>query len=76
MNEAVRQNQALWAELRKIHCEQPSAYYDIAGFKVGGLSLKCDCAYLRNMHQDADGWWWLDDEQLRIPQTYSIKATR
>lgn len=36
----------------------------------------CDGEYLRNMRQDSDGWWWLADERIRIPHSYSIKAVR
>ena len=36
----------------------------------------CDYEYLRNMHRDEHGWWWLADDMFRIPHTYSIKATR
>jgi hypothetical protein len=36
----------------------------------------CDGPYLRNMRQDEDGWWWLTDERIRIPHTFSLKATR
>jgi SAM-dependent methyltransferase len=40
MNELVRTNREHWTELVRIHTEQPSAYYDIARFKAGGLSLR------------------------------------
>jgi SAM-dependent methyltransferase len=36
----------------------------------------CDGPYLRNMRQDERGWWWLDDEKLRVPHSYSLKAVR
>jgi SAM-dependent methyltransferase len=35
----VKQNHAHWTELARIHA-QPSRYYDIDGFKAGGLSLR------------------------------------
>jgi hypothetical protein len=35
----------------------------------------CDYEYLRNMRRADDGWWWLADETLRVPHTYSLKAT-
>jgi len=40
MNELVSTNREHWTELVRIHTEQPSAYYDIARFKAGGLSLR------------------------------------
>lgn len=36
----------------------------------------CDYEYLKNMSRDESGWWWLDNTMIRIPHTYSIKATR
>jgi SAM-dependent methyltransferase len=36
----------------------------------------CDGAYLKNMRQDAGGWWWMADENIRIPHSFSIKAVR
>lgn len=36
----------------------------------------CDGEYLKNMRQDANGWWWMKDEKIRIPHSFSIKATR
>src|SRR5262249_46002799 len=33
----------------------------------------CDYEYLRNMRRDDHGWWWLVDDKLRVPHTYSIK---
>jgi len=36
----------------------------------------CDGEYLKNMRQDANGWWWLADDKLRIPHSFSIKAIR
>jgi SAM-dependent methyltransferase len=36
----------------------------------------CEGEYLSNMCQDGDGWWRLADGHLRIPHSYSIKATR
>lgn len=39
MNEFVKQNHGHWTELARIHT-QPSRYYDIEGFKAGGLSLR------------------------------------
>ena len=36
----------------------------------------CDYEYLKNMRRDEHGRWWLEDEKIRIPHTYSIKATR
>ncbi|MDB4953894.1 MAG: Methyltransferase type 11, partial [Myxococcales bacterium] len=39
MNKFIETNRTHWAELAKIH-ERPSDYYDIEGFKAGGLSLR------------------------------------
>lgn len=36
----------------------------------------CDGEYFQNMRRDDQRWWWLVDEKIRIPHTYSIKATR
>jgi SAM-dependent methyltransferase len=40
MNEFVKENREHWRELTRIHREEPSAYYDIARFRAGGLSLR------------------------------------
>jgi hypothetical protein len=56
----VAENRALWAELTRLLHEFPY----------------CDGEYLRGVRRDGDGWWRLADDGLRVPHSYSIKATR
>lgn len=39
MDERVAANRTHWNELAAIH-ERPSEYYDVDGFRAGGLSLR------------------------------------